>query len=174
MLTLSLLRHAKSSWDDLSIDDYDRGLSPRGVKAAGLMGRYLAKEKLVPDLVLCSGAVRTRATLALLLPELGEPAPAVRYDDALYLAEPEALLEAVRGAGKARHVMVIAHNPGIHALALGLLRGGNPKSLADLASHYPTAALAVITLSSKSWKEIGAAQGLLERFVTPRGLKGEG
>ncbi len=74
MLTLSLLRHAKSAWGDLELDDYERGLAPRGIKAAPQIGRHLRKEKLKPDLVLCSGAVRTRATLALILPETRRPA----------------------------------------------------------------------------------------------------
>ena len=75
MITLFLLRHAKSSWADPGLDDYERPLAKRGVNAGAEMGKYLKRQKLRPDLILCSGAVRTRATLELVLAELGTPAP---------------------------------------------------------------------------------------------------
>ena len=173
MLTLSLLRHAKSAWGELGLDDYERGLAPRGLAAAPRMGRYLAAENLRPDLVLCSGAVRTRATLALVLPELRAPAPEIRYDDALYLASPITMLDAVRRLGKGpRHVLMVAHNPGLHALALELTGSGDRAALADLATKFPTAALVVFTFSTAAtWSDIRPGTGRLERFVTPRSLR---
>src|SRR5918992_1021254 len=72
MLTLSLLRHAKSSWADRELDDHERPLATRGIKAAGAMGAFIAREGLRPDLILCSGSVRTRATLALVLELTGK------------------------------------------------------------------------------------------------------
>ena len=172
MLTLSLLRHAKSSWSDLELDDYERGLAERGIKAAPEMGRYIANKKLMPDLILCSGAVRTRATLALILPELGAPPPEIRYDDALYLASPITMLDAVRRlAPGPKHVLLIAHNPGLHALALELTGSGDPAALSGLATKFPTAALAVFTFKSAAWTDIRPGTGRLEQFVTPRGLR---
>ena len=70
MLTLSLLRHAKSSWNNPSLADRDRPLAIRGVADAPLMGRAMTERGIDPDLVLCSSARRTRDTLALVLPEL--------------------------------------------------------------------------------------------------------
>ena len=96
MLTLSLLRHAKSSWDDVDLDDFERPLSKRGATAAPEMGRAIRELNLKPDLVLCSSAVRTRATVALVLLELGPPAPEVRYEDGLYLATPKEMLTEIR------------------------------------------------------------------------------
>ena len=93
MLTLSLMRHAKSDWGDLDLDDYARTLSKRGIKAATVMGQAIRRERLEPDLILCSGAIRTRATLTLMLPELRTPHPAVMFDDELYLALPGTMLE---------------------------------------------------------------------------------
>jgi phosphohistidine phosphatase len=171
VLTLLLLRHAKSTWDDPELEDYDRGLATRGLKAAPRMGRYIATQHLKPDLVLCSGAVRTRATLALVLPELGSPPPRIRYDNALYLAGPDVLLDAIGKAGTSPRVMLVGHNPGIHALALALTGGGDKAALAELATRYPTAALAVLTFPAAAWKDVAPATGRLERFVTPRGLK---
>jgi phosphohistidine phosphatase len=171
MLTLSLLRHAKSSWGDPGLDDHARPLAERGAKAAPEIGSYLRREELRPDLVLCSGAVRTRATLALVLAALGPPAPEIRYDDALYLASPGTLLDQVRKVDPVhRHVMMIGHNPGLHALALELIGEGARKDIAALATKFPTAALAILEFDAGSWGEIGAGAGRLERFVTPRRL----
>src|SRR5919106_5641327 len=112
MLTLSLLRHTKSSWADRELEDRDRPLAKRGTKAAGAMGAFIGKEGLRPDLILCSGSVRTRATLALVLPELGTPEPQVVYDDVLYMAKPAALLRRGQGGKKdTRPVMLVGHKP---------------------------------------------------------------
>jgi phosphohistidine phosphatase len=171
MLTLSLLRHAKSSWDDPELADHDRPLAKRGTKAAPEIAKYLRREELLPSFVLCSGAVRTRATLALILAEIGRPAPEIRYDDSLYLAAPDMILKLIRETGPAHaHVMVIGHNPGLHALALELTGGGERKAVAALATEFPTAALAVLSFDARQWKEIEAGSGKLEHFVTPRRL----
>ena len=95
MLTLSLLRHAKSSWDDSSQKDFDRALSKRGETAAPRVGAYMAQQGLAPDLVLCSPAVRARQTLDLVLPHLAT-GPTVVYEDRFYLAAPSVMLARVR------------------------------------------------------------------------------
>ena len=168
MLTLSLLRHAKSSWADPGLDDYERPLAKRGVNAAAEIGKYLKRQKLRPDLILCSGAVRTRATLDLVLAELGTPAPEVRYDDALYRTSPDAMLGVLLKIDSPnRHVMMIGHNPELHELSLSLIGDGRPDDTAALAEKFPTAAVAVIVFDVAGWSGIRAASGRLERFVTP-------
>jgi len=171
MLTLTLLRHAKSSWSDTELDDYDRPLAKRGAKAAPLIAKYMRREELRPDIVLCSGAVRTRATLALVIAALGPPAPEVRYEEKLYLASPATILARVRDIAPAKkHVLVLGHNPGIHSLALELVGTGDRRLLEGLAQEFPTAALASLTFPITSWSEIKTASGKLEHFVTPRRL----
>jgi phosphohistidine phosphatase len=171
MLTLSLLRHAKSSWADSKLEDHERPLAKRGTKAADAMGAFIAREGLRPDLVLCSGSVRTRATLALVLPEFGNPAPQVVFDDVLYMATPAALLGRVQQVkSDMRHVMLIGHNPGMHALALELTGKGNRKDVEALATKFPTCALAVLTFKARKWPDIGSGGGKLELFMSPRRL----
>lgn len=171
MLTLSLLRHAKSSWSDPELDDHERPLAKRGAKAIPALAKFVRQEKLRPSLVLCSDAIRTRATLALLLAELGPPAPHVIFDDALYLASPDAIrTELGRVEGSYTHVLVVGHNPGLHALALELVGEGDRKMLAMLAREFPTGALAVISFDATSWKDLKSASGHLEHFTTPRRL----
>lgn len=171
MLTLLLLRHAKSSWDDLTLDDFDRPLNKRGTKAATLIGAHLARHALIPDLVLCSPAVRTRATLTLVLAELPGEAPRVVFDPSLYLADTETLLERLRAvAPHKRTVLLVAHNPGIHALALELTGGGKREDLQALAMQFPTAALAHLSFEADNWRRIAPAGGALLEFVLPRRL----
>src|ERR1700751_2302219 len=95
MLTLSLLRHAKSSWKTPSLPDQDRPLATRGVNDAPLMGKAMAERGIEPDLLLCSSARRTRDTLALVLPEL-KIEPKVVYEDRLYHPRAAELLQRVR------------------------------------------------------------------------------
>ncbi|MEQ1576158.1 MAG: histidine phosphatase family protein [Hyphomicrobium sp.] len=172
MLTLSLMRHAKSDWGDLEQNDYDRALAPRGIKAAALMGKAITRLGLKPSLVLCSGAVRTRATLALMLPELGIPPPQIRHDDQLYLALPATMLDVLVKSGKGfGTVMILAHNPGIHALALALTGSGDKLAIAGLAAKFPTAALAVLRFKCQDWRDARAGTGELTHFMSPRGLE---
>lgn len=171
MPTLLLLRHAKSDWHTAGLDDHERPLNKRGSKAAPLVGKYLSREDLKPDLILCSDAVRTRATLTLILPELGPPAPETIVDEGLYLASAETILELVRRHGEDQErVMVIAHNPGLHALALSLCGDGPKKELQRMSMKFPTAALAVIAFPGQDWTNAGPYAGELKSFVVPREL----
>jgi len=176
MLTLTLLRHAKSSWDQPALDDHERPLAKRGKKAAPEIGAALAAMGLRPDLVLCSGAARARATLDLVLKKLGGPVPEVVYDDAIYMATPNALLARLRrvGPGAAgetpRHVMLVGHNPGLEELALLLVGSGAADDTARMTEKFPTAAVAVVGFNAESWAAIKPDSGRLEHFLTPKQL----
>ena len=89
MLTLFLLRHAKSSWEDATLDDYDRSLNARGKRSAPAIGRYMAQKAYAPNLILCSGSHRTRETLGLVLPYLHGDQE-IRVEEGLYHARDEA------------------------------------------------------------------------------------
>jgi phosphohistidine phosphatase len=171
MLTLTLLRHAKSSWDGPGLDDFDRPLAKRGEKAAPLMGAALAQMGLHPDLIICSGAVRTRQTLALVLEQLGEHSAEIVFDDGIYLAPPDKILARVRSvSGGRHHVMVVGHNPGMEELAQVLAGTGPADARALMAAKFPTAGLAVFTFDADNWREIAPGRGRLEHFLTPRQL----
>lgn len=172
MLTLLLLRHAKSSWDLANLDDFERSLAGRGLMAAPLMGAYLADHGLRPDLILCSAAVRTRATLDLIMPFFDPAPPALVYEENLYLASASQLLSRLRSVSpRWSKIMMIGHNPGFHDLATALPRDGDPALLAALSHKFPTAALAVITFDTASWGKIAPRTGHLTHFVTPSMLQ---
>lgn len=174
MLTLLLLRHAKSSWNQPITDDHDRPLADRGEKAAPVMGDYIAKHGLSPDLVLCSSSVRTRATLELVVPQL-ESEPEISYERELYLAEAEELLARLQKVpARAKRVMMIGHNPGFEDLAR-LLSGDGPADVRSaLQDKFPTAGLAVLTFNAKAWRSAAPGKGTLTTFVTPRSLQKAG
>ena len=170
MLTLSLLRHAKSSWANPGQQDFDRPLNERGEEAAPRMGAYMAQHAIAPELVLCSPSVRTRQTLGLVLPHLS-PTPTVAYEDAIYLGAAASLLKRIRKVeANNRHVMIVAHDPGLHQLAMELSGSGDPDVLETLAIKFPTAALAVIVFEARAWSRIKAGAGRLELFMSPKRL----
>jgi phosphohistidine phosphatase len=172
MLTLSLLRHAKSSWNDPTLSDRERPLAKRGLNDAPLMGKAMAEHGIDPELVLCSSARRTRDTIALVLPEL-KVEPKIVFEDALYHASPAEMLKMVHDIQPgARRVMLVGHNPELQALALDLV-GSGPKDLRDrLREKYPTAALAVINFANGLWSSIAVNSGTLNLYLTPRDLRG--
>lgn len=174
MLTLTLLRHAKSSWEAPGLSDHERPLNGRGLKAAPRMARHMASLGLKPDLIVCSTAQRTRQTLALVLPELGRPQPIVSYEAELYLAESDVLLNRLRAVrGDSRHVLVIGHNPGLHDLAVALAGTGDAKAIAWLVAKLPTAGLVVLEFpGTTDWSTLAARGGRLATFATPKALEG--
>ncbi len=170
MKRLSLLRHAKSDRTDPAAADFDRGLNGRGRQAAPAMGRYLRRQKLVPDIVLCSAARRARETWELAAAALKAEIP-VEYSERLYLATPAQTLRLLHQLPEtAGSVLLIGHNPGFHALALQLVGSGDAAARAQLQSKFPTAALAVIDFEVERWSDLAAGKGELERFIAPRDL----
>jgi phosphohistidine phosphatase len=169
---LLLLRHAKSSWDDPKLPDHARPLNVRGRRTAGAMRRAMQDLGLTPDVVLVSSARRTLQTMEALEP--WDETPLIEPMDALYLATAPRMLEVLRRAAEtARSVLLIAHNPGLHELALTLVgpagMAADTPSVRRLAESYPTGALAEFTIAGP-WRTLGEGGGRLLRFLCPRDL----
>ena len=173
MLTLSLLRHAKSSWKNPALPDRERPLNARGMGDAPVMGRAMSERGIDPELILCSTAQRTVDTLALVLPEL-KIEPKIAYEDVLYHASPAEMLDMLRDIQPgASSVLLIGHNPEIQALALELI-GAGPQELRErLAEKFPTGGLVVINFTAGLWSCVDVGSGSLAAFVTPKELRGE-
>ena len=171
MLNLMLLRHAKSSWADAGQADSDRPLNSRGRHAAVAVGRYLAANDLMPQLVLCSPARRARETWGLVAGEL-TALPAILIVAEIYsFGDGTALMECLRHkAGGAQSVLLVGHNPSIGRLAQILIGKGSDKLREQLEKKYPTAALAVISFDFDSWGALTAGAGTLLRFVSPKDI----
>lgn len=170
MKKLYLMRHGKSSWDDSDTADHDRPLAPRGCKAATVVGRYLATLEARPQLVLCSTARRTSDTLDLALEHL-DASPAIEREHGLYLCGPRVLLERIKDTpDNIDSLMVVAHNPDLHAVALALAAHGDDEEHTALAMKFPTAACAVFEVTAPRWRDIAADHARLVEFVRPRKL----
>jgi phosphohistidine phosphatase len=168
MKRLYFLRHAKSSWKDTSLPDHDRPLAGRGRRAAEAIAGHLREQGIEPELVLCSTARRARETLERIEP--ARATSAVRVEDDLYAASAGALLERLRSVpDTVESVMLIGHNPGLQQLALDLARPS--PTVRELATKYPTAALATLTFPASSWQELDRDTAELVALVRPRDLK---
>jgi phosphohistidine phosphatase len=167
MRRLYVLRHAKSSWDDSSLDDHDRPLAGRGRKAIGRIAHYVEQNKLEPDLVLCSTARRARDTLAGLGAAVG--GARVEFDDGIYLAAASDLTGRLNRVDDGiSSVMVIGHNPGLADLVLTL--AGTGPDLPRVRTKFPTAALATLAFEG-AWEDLRTASAELVDYVVPRDLK---
>ena len=177
MRRLILLRHAKTERDSPSGQDRDRRLDARGRADAPVIGHYLAEHKLVPDLALVSPAARTRETWELLAAVLAPPPPAMDITGDLYGADVSDLLKIIRlASGRAddkdlKSIMVVAHNPGLHELALVLTGKAKAADREALEDNLPTSGLAVFKFAIDDWSNVSVRQGTLERFISPRLLR---
>ncbi|MEO1345461.1 MAG: histidine phosphatase family protein [Pseudomonadota bacterium] len=163
MKRLVLMRHAKSSWDDPLVEDHDRPLNGRGRVSARVLGDWLRARKYIPDQLLSSSALRTRETFS----RLGFVCDA-QFKKALYLADPQVMMDALRGA-KGETVLMLGHNPGIAWFAQSIVQVPPPH---PRFFDYPTCATLVAEFDVTDWREIGTGSGRALDFVIPRELTG--
>ena len=170
MKRLAVLRHAKSSWDEAGLDDFNRPLNERGWKAARRMGRELKHRAMRFDLVLASPAARVRETIDGLQEKFDFDAP-IRFEQQVYAASEGTLLELVRRfPDTVSAPLCVGHNPGLERLILGLARDDDKGLRERIAGKYPTAALAVIELPAKRWKDVEPGSGKLVELIFPKEL----
>ncbi|QBI20957.1 hypothetical protein ER308_16175 [Egibacter rhizosphaerae] len=168
MPLLTVLRHAKSSWNDSSLADHDRPLNERGRVDAPHMAQRLLGTAPPPDLVRCSTARRAQETLALLEAWVGN-AP-VSSEPELYGASAAELRDRLRDSeATAGHVLLIGHNPGIGEFAAAL--ASSPEHAADRLGKFPTCAVAMLDVEVP-WEALDWRTGRLSRVLTPKDAAG--
>jgi phosphohistidine phosphatase len=165
MKTLLLMRHGKSSWKDAALADHDRPLKMRGRRAASQVGRLLVNERLAPDLILTSTAVRAQDT-AVLMAEAANYRGAIETVTDLYHADHSAFVACVsQAATEFETVLVVGHNPGLEEWLT---------QLTGARHEFPTAALAHIELSIENWSDLTlTTSGTLRNVWRPRELANE-
>src|SRR5262245_50553530 len=150
MKKLLVLRHAKAELESASGRDFDRPLAERGRRDAAEVGRQMVERGLRADAVIASPAMRVVETLAALAEGYG--AIDASFDERIYNASPETLLDVVRNAdGDAQTLLLVGHNPGLQLLLLDLTSG-------RIGENFPTAALAAVDLAVTRWAEVGKAE----------------
>ncbi len=172
MKKLSLLRHAKSGWDDPVARDFDRPLNPRGRSGAETMGAYAKSQGLHPDFIIASPAVRVTETLDLFLPAAGLDAIEPHWDRRIYLASSATLIDCLQDLpDSANHVLMSGHNPGMEDLILELVPDDGSSPLRDaIEEKYPTAALVTLELEIASWKDADVGTARLTHMKRPRDI----
>tara|TARA_R110000772_G_scaffold60429_1_gene136508 strand:+ start:465 stop:1007 length:543 start_codon:yes stop_codon:yes gene_type:complete len=174
MKRLTLLRHAKSSWNDPVTRDFDRPLNDKGKRAATTIGKFIKRNGLTFDQILASPAVRVIETLEHVEPASGlsfEP----QWDRKIYLASSVTLMDVLRGANaEAEHVLMVGHNPGLEDLIFDMVPDdGSSEARGTVEIKYPTAALAELSLDIENWSDIKDGCAKLNRFTRPRDLDPE-
>ncbi len=155
------MRHAKSSWDDASLSDFDRPLNDRGLRTAPFMGKLMHEKGFEPAIILSSRAERAKQT-TLMVKDVGRFSCEIQFDDRIYEAGPNGMRQVVSEIDDA-HVsaMLVGHNPGIEGFVRFLTGDLEP---------MPTAALAVIDLDIDKWNEINDGCGKLQNIYRPKDL----
>jgi len=157
--TLLLLRHAKSSWDNANLSDFDRPLNPRGMTTAPFIGELIAEKGWQPDMILSSPAERARQT-ATLAKQAGRLSAELVFEDKIYEASHLRLLEILKGvAEKVDTLLLVGHNPGMEGLV---------KVLSGEMHSIPTAGLIKLTLSIDTWEDAVEGCGQIDEFVKPK------
>ena len=159
--TLILVRHAKSSWDDFSLSDFERPLNDRGKRDAPMMAHRLRSKALTPDALVSSTARRARKTAEAFAQELGMDGAEIILTESLYLASPDTIGRVVSGLDDRYHtVAIFAHNPGITDFAnqLGVAR----------IDDMPTCAIYAVSAPVTHWSGFLDSEKTFRYFDYPK------
>lgn len=175
MKYLTVVRHAKSSWDQPGLQDHDRPLNARGNAAAPAVARFLSATYFgagsepalmaSPDSLTSSTAIRTLATTEHLTKHFSVEKNRIHLDSRLYLAPASTILEVVRGFDESsRHAVIVGHNPGLHDFCNRLLsRASIPK--------MPTCTAVIMSLPHAYWGLADWQEAQLIAYLTPKALE---
>jgi phosphohistidine phosphatase len=162
MKLLTLIRHAKSDWDN-DLYDFDRPLNAKGEKDAPKMGEYLAQNLPKVDLIISSPADRATSTAKIIADKVGYPIEKIQFIDELYLCSVSEYIEVLMDQNpKINHIFLISHNPGTTGFA-NLLTGGS-------LEEVPTCAVINISLDFYKWADIEPDTGKLLKYFTPKSI----
>jgi phosphohistidine phosphatase len=171
MKTLTLLRHAKSGWDDPVARDFDRALNDRGKRGAKVVGAHMKSIGLEFDAVVSSPAVRCIDTLDGVWEGYGRTLHP-KWDRRIYLASGVTLLDVVHDQpDDVDRLLMCGHNPGLEDLILMIVPDTGEEALRDdVEEKFPTASIAELTFDIEHWSEVTGGKGHLTRFIRPRDL----
>ena len=155
------MRHAKSSWKNPELNDFDRPLNKRGKRDAPFMGKLLKGKKIKPDLVITSPAERAYTTAKYFAEEMNYPAEKIRTDNSLYEANSRDIIKVMTNTeDNINSLMIFAHNPGITDLHNFICE--------KHIDNIPTSAVVSLILKVRHWKEVAENTCQLEFFEYPK------
>lgn len=161
MKHLTLIRHAKSSWKEEELSDFDRPLNKRGKNDLPLLCERLLQAKITPDFLLYSSSLRTTLTAEMIIKRLNLPQAICHPCADIYESSPATLLHVIQQTpAEAEHLMLVGHNPGLQELGKLLLGQSLP--------HFPTSAVLHLTCPVESWQELEEQRARLVWFDYPK------
>ena len=164
MKTLYLLRHAKSSWDDPDLRDFERPLSDRGLGDIPVMAAHFAERGGKLESIVSSPAVRTKTTARLMAEHLGFPEDEIISNPELYFAGTGMFLKAARMMDEtATSAMLVGHNPAITEFANAMFGDGSPE-----IDNIPTCGLVELELPIEHWSDVTLGSARLVNFDYPK------
>ncbi|MEX0662665.1 MAG: histidine phosphatase family protein [Balneolaceae bacterium] len=162
--TILLMRHAKSSWGDRDLKDFERPLNNRGKKDAPKMGQLLKRLNLIPDAIVSSPAARAKATVLSVVDELGVNEEIISWNDDLYYGGSKDYLDAIRQTSEECNVvMTVGHNPMTEQVIAEL-------SDRRFTNAVPTATIACFEVNIGNWKDVRSGECTLKWIKSPKDL----
>lgn len=160
MKELILIRHAKSSWSNPLLDDFERPLNKRGKKNAPFMAKVLRQKGLTPDLIISSPSIRTKQTLDYFIQEFDYKGEII-FEESIYEAPFENLLKVIKNIDdKYKTIFLFGHNPGLNDIVDFLI--GN------FEENIPTSGVLKLNFDIKKWENLKEKIGILEFFIYPK------
>lgn len=156
------MRHAKSSWDDPRLRDFERPLNNRGKKDAPRMGNYLKDQGTIPGRIVSSPAARAKATILHVADVLDINPDNIEWDEALYFTGPQSYIDSIRETDDSLHsVMTVGHNP-MTAEVISML------SKTPVNKHIGTATVACVEADLESWSQLETGSCTVNWIVSPK------
>jgi phosphohistidine phosphatase len=163
MKQIFLLRHAKSDWNNLGEQDFDRSLAKRGIQDASTISNHVKKNNHLIEKVLCSSSKRTKQTFDYCSDGFNFPIGNAEYLDDLYFGDTDKIIRLIQNINESiSSILIVGHNPTMHSLAESLTE--------ETLKKFPTCSLAEIT-SETSWKDLPLKKCKLKSFIKPKELK---
>jgi phosphohistidine phosphatase len=161
MRTLTLLRHAKSSWSNHSLADHERPLNGRGERDAPIMGKRILEAGIRPSLIVSSPAIRAWTTARIVANEISYPTEFMHRESELYLASLNTLIDVVAKQDEGFHsIMLVGHNPGLTEFANYLCPG--------ITNNLPTCGVVSVAFDSETWDLRGDGSVSLATYDFPK------
>lgn len=161
--TLTIVRHAKSSWKDSSLRDRDRPLNKRGERDAPRMGKRISEAGIRPSLILSSPAVRAWTTAKIIAAEIGYPKEFLQREEDLYLASVDMMLDVLVAQDPGfNNLMLVGHNPGLTDFANYFVPG--------LTNNLPTTGVVSVSFERDDWSLYDRPETTLDLYDYPKKL----
>ncbi len=162
MKTLYIIRHAKSSWKDMSLDDCDRPLNKRGKRDAPVMGKRLKKKNVVPDIIISSPALRAKTTAQFIAKEVGYNKD-IEFKEEIYESNIHILDNILKNIDDRNSItFLFGHNPDLNMLA---------EEYVDFDENIVTCGILKIEFDCDKWQDISHKNAKMISFDYPKKVK---